>query len=75
MLNFDVTKKCLVGEGWCPVFAKPKVHSSFLILFPVDVIFSVPTIIILSLLSKNLSYDRFKRPCNGQHLIAIHRWV
>lgn len=21
MLNFDVTKKCLVGEGWCPTFA------------------------------------------------------
>jgi len=21
MLNFDVTKKCLVGEGWCLVFA------------------------------------------------------
>ncbi|KAG8078404.1 hypothetical protein GUJ93_ZPchr0007g4111 [Zizania palustris] len=21
MLNFDVTKKCLVGEGWCPIFA------------------------------------------------------
>ncbi|GJU52505.1 V-type proton ATPase subunit A1 [Tanacetum coccineum] len=27
MLNFDVTKKCLVGEGWCPVFAKPQVFS------------------------------------------------
>lgn len=25
MLNFDVTKKCLVGEGWCPIFAKTKV--------------------------------------------------
>lgn len=25
MLNFDVTKKCLVGEGWCPTFAKPQV--------------------------------------------------
>lgn len=25
MLNFDVTKKCLVGEGWCPMFAKPQV--------------------------------------------------
>nr|GMD61377.1 V-type proton ATPase subunit A1-like [Ipomoea batatas] len=25
MLNFDVTKKCLVGEGWCPMFAKAKV--------------------------------------------------
>nr|KAJ0224373.1 hypothetical protein LSAT_V11C100020190 [Lactuca sativa] len=22
MLDFDVTKKCLVGEGWCPIFAK-----------------------------------------------------
>ncbi|XP_010244989.1 PREDICTED: V-type proton ATPase subunit a1-like [Nelumbo nucifera] len=26
MLNFDVTKKCLVGEGWCPIFAKPKIQ-------------------------------------------------
>lgn len=26
MLNFDVTKKCLVGEGWCPIFAKAKVN-------------------------------------------------
>lgn len=25
MLSIDVTKKCLVGEGWCPVAAKPKV--------------------------------------------------
>lgn len=25
MLNFDVTKKCLVGEGWCPSFAKAQV--------------------------------------------------
>lgn len=25
MLNFDVTKKCLVGEGWCPIYAKTKV--------------------------------------------------
>ncbi|KHG00921.1 Vacuolar proton translocating ATPase subunit [Gossypium arboreum] len=28
MLNFDVTKKCLVGEGWCPVFAKAKVQEA-----------------------------------------------
>jgi len=28
MLNFDVTKKCLVGEGWCPVFAKTQVSPS-----------------------------------------------
>lgn len=26
MLNFDVTKKCLVGEGWCPVFAKTRIQ-------------------------------------------------
>ncbi|GLT81863.1 hypothetical protein SLE2022_002930 [Rubroshorea leprosula] len=26
MLNFDVTKKCLVGEGWCPLFAKAQIH-------------------------------------------------
>ncbi|KAL4295998.1 hypothetical protein GQ457_12G026840 [Hibiscus cannabinus] len=28
MLNFDVTKKCLVGEGWCPVFAKAKIQDA-----------------------------------------------
>ncbi|XP_078446595.1 vacuolar proton ATPase A1 [Wolffia australiana] len=26
MLNFDVTKKCLVGEGWCPTFAKTEIQ-------------------------------------------------
>ncbi|KAL6508863.1 V-type proton ATPase subunit a1 [Orobanche hederae] len=28
MLNFDVTKKCLVGEGWCPIFAKNKIQEA-----------------------------------------------
>lgn len=28
MLNFDVTKKCLVGEGWCPIFAKSQVRNN-----------------------------------------------
>lgn len=28
MLNFDVTKKCLVGEGWCPVFAKSQLQEA-----------------------------------------------
>ncbi|XP_004505946.1 V-type proton ATPase subunit a1-like [Cicer arietinum] len=26
MLNFDVTKKCLVGEGWCPLIAKTQIQ-------------------------------------------------
>ena len=26
MLSIDVTKKCLVAEGWCPVFATNKVY-------------------------------------------------
>ncbi|KAL8160216.1 hypothetical protein V2J09_001753 [Rumex salicifolius] len=26
MLSFDVTKKCLVGEGWCPIFAKTQIQ-------------------------------------------------
>ncbi|XVE59755.1 hypothetical protein DITRI_Ditri05aG0072800 [Diplodiscus trichospermus] len=28
MLNFDVTKKCLVGEGWCPIFAKAQIQEA-----------------------------------------------
>ncbi|CAL0329104.1 unnamed protein product [Lupinus luteus] len=28
MLNVDVTKKCLVGEGWCPIFAKPQIQET-----------------------------------------------
>jgi hypothetical protein len=28
MLSIDVTRKCLVAEGWCPVSAKPKVRPS-----------------------------------------------
>ncbi|KAG6629323.1 hypothetical protein CIPAW_14G076900 [Carya illinoinensis] len=28
MLNFDVTKKCLVGEGWCPIFAKAQLQAA-----------------------------------------------
>lgn len=29
ILNSDVTKKCLVGEGWCPIFAKTKIQRGF----------------------------------------------
>lgn len=28
MLNFDVTKKCLVGEGWCPISAKSLIQEA-----------------------------------------------
>ncbi|KAI3847971.1 hypothetical protein MKX03_008866 [Papaver bracteatum] len=28
MLNFDVTKKFLLGEGWCPIFAKPQIQNA-----------------------------------------------
>lgn len=28
MLNFDVTKKCLVGEGWCPLSAKAQIQEA-----------------------------------------------
>ncbi|KAI3464891.1 hypothetical protein Pfo_021554 [Paulownia fortunei] len=27
MLSLDVTKKCLVGEGWCPVFATNQIQN------------------------------------------------
>ncbi|KAL4389140.1 hypothetical protein S83_006351 [Arachis hypogaea] len=28
MLNFDVTKKCLVGEGWCPISATAQIQEA-----------------------------------------------
>ncbi|XP_021717099.1 V-type proton ATPase subunit a1-like isoform X2 [Chenopodium quinoa] len=28
MLNFDVTKKCLVGEGWCPISEKSQIQEA-----------------------------------------------
>ncbi|KMZ64706.1 hypothetical protein ZOSMA_351G00230 [Zostera marina] len=28
MLDFDVTKKCLVGEGWCPIIAKTQIQDA-----------------------------------------------
>jgi hypothetical protein len=34
MLSFDVTKKCLVAEGWCPVFATKQVCSFILYQLP-----------------------------------------
>ncbi|KAK4274814.1 hypothetical protein QN277_017986 [Acacia crassicarpa] len=30
MFNVDVTKKCLVAEGWCPVFATNQIQSALL---------------------------------------------
>ncbi|XP_028189947.1 V-type proton ATPase subunit a1-like isoform X3 [Glycine soja] len=55
MLNFDVTKKCLVGEGWCPLFAKTQMQEALqratfdsnsqvgIILHPMDAVESPPT--------------------------------
>lgn len=37
MLNFDVTKKCLVGEGWCPIFSKTKVLLLYTLFLFVEV--------------------------------------
>ncbi|TKY48490.1 V-type proton ATPase subunit a1 [Spatholobus suberectus] len=55
MLNFDVTKKCLVGEGWCPLFAKTQMQEALqratfdsnsqvgIIFHPMDAVESPPT--------------------------------
>jgi hypothetical protein len=33
MLSLDVTKKCLVAEGWSPVFATKQVFFSFVYIW------------------------------------------
>ncbi|CAL0324224.1 unnamed protein product [Lupinus luteus] len=55
MLNFDVTKKCLVGEGWCPIFGKTQIQEALqrasfdsssevgIIFHPMDSVESPPT--------------------------------
>ncbi|XP_019436247.1 PREDICTED: V-type proton ATPase subunit a1-like isoform X2 [Lupinus angustifolius] len=55
MLNFDVTKKCLVGEGWCPTFGKTQIQEALqrasfdsssevgIIFHPMDSVESPPT--------------------------------
>ncbi|PON62354.1 ATPase, V0 complex, subunit 116kDa [Parasponia andersonii] len=55
MLNFDVTKKCLVGEGWCPIFARTQIQEALrratfdsssqvgIIFHPMDAVESPPT--------------------------------
>ncbi|CAJ1956020.1 unnamed protein product [Sphenostylis stenocarpa] len=55
MLNFDVTKKCLVGEGWCPLFAKTQMQEALqratfdsnsqvgIIFHPLEAVESPPT--------------------------------
>ena len=30
MLSIDVTRKCLVAEGWCPIAAKPRIQAALL---------------------------------------------
>ncbi|ESW22229.1 hypothetical protein PHAVU_005G137800 [Phaseolus vulgaris] len=55
MLNFDVTKKCLVGEGWCPLLAKTQMQEALqratfdsnsqvgIIFHPLEAVESPPT--------------------------------
>ena len=55
MLNFDVTKKYLVGEGWCPIYAKAQIQEALqratadsnsqvgIIFHPMDVLELPPT--------------------------------
>ena len=38
MLSIDVTRKCLVAEGWCPVSAKPKVRRCAAVATCVDIL-------------------------------------
>ena len=54
MLNFDVTKKCLVGEGWCPIFAKIKVLiydviyvSGYLFIVSISVLYNIIAMYLL----------------------------
>ena len=38
MLSIDVTRKCLVAEGWCPVSAKPQVCSCAIIISGLEIL-------------------------------------
>lgn len=42
MLSFDVTKKCLVGEGWCPISATDQVKLFCIILLSMVHFFNYP---------------------------------
>lgn len=53
MLNFDVTKKCLVGEGWCPIFAKTKVLLLCMLMFVCVNNWSIPCCITFIEVDKN----------------------
>lgn len=75
MLSLDVTKKCLVTEGWSPVFATKQVFFSFVYIWTIlnktfrlwyDV-----HVNLLSTYSKNNSGSwlcRSRMHCRGQHL-------
>lgn len=44
MLSLDVTKKCLVAEGWSPIFASKQVSTSvfFFFFFKICILWCVP---------------------------------
>lgn len=41
MLSIDVTKKCLVAEGWCPVFASNQVFPYPVLVYCFDIVVDI----------------------------------
>lgn len=84
MLNFDVTKKCLVGEGWCPSSAEPQVgYLTLLILLLFfehnedQHHFALLYGILIDTDQKCTSvfwFKRFRRRYNVRQIIAIRKW-
>lgn len=71
MLSMDVTKKCLVAEGWCPVFASNQVTSlSYIFMFNLASVLFINLKYTAMVSYMYLDFGRFKMYCSKQALTA-----
>ena len=73
MLNFDVTKKCLVGEGWCPIFAKSQVKNNTFNLNHYDHSFFLQNRSFRRCFLLSNLHFRSRIVCSVPHFTAIHK--